>query len=101
VADIYLVHGVEIPKSDGTKVLLHTVRIQDPVPWSENPEGVTEDYYVFQESNGQTALLRVYSRIPLQLEQLDLHTPKGAAYWKRVEAHVAKSNIAFEQGKST
>jgi hypothetical protein len=90
VTDI-LADNVEISRHDGTKVLLHSVHILEPDPWSENPEGLTEDYYVIQEANAEPALIRVSARSPFRLEQLDLSTSRGVEYWKRVEPLIAKS----------
>jgi hypothetical protein len=90
VTDI-LADNVQIPRRDGTKVLLHSVHILEPVPWSENPEGLPEDYYVIQEANTEAALIRVSSRSPFRLELLDLSTSRGVEYWNRVKPHIAKS----------
>jgi hypothetical protein len=82
--------NVEIKRHDGTKVVLQSIHILEPGPWIENPEGLTEDYYVIHEENAGAALIRVFSRSPFQVEQLDLRTPRGAEYWKRVEPHITK-----------
>ena len=86
-----LSNTAEIVRKDGTKVHLQTVKILDPTPWGENPEGQTEDYYVSNEGNEGPTLIRVAARSPFRLEQLDLGTPRGSEYWDRLQSLLKSS----------
>ena len=80
---------LELRLSNGRKIQFRVIHVANPQVGVENPSGCTEDYYVLQEENQNTRLIiRVSSRSPLILEQLDTANAKGAAFLKRVEGYL-------------
>jgi hypothetical protein len=79
---------VEITRRDQTKLILYAVHVPDPEIWDLNPEGVVEDYYIIKDGIEPAALIRVLSRSPFKLEQVDFSTAPGAEYRQRVRGYL-------------
>jgi len=79
---------VEITRRDKTKLILYSVHVPNPPIDKLNPEGVLEDYYIIKDGAEPAALIRVSSRSPFKIEQVDFSTAIGGEYRQRVRGYL-------------
>ncbi|HXN23103.1 MAG TPA: hypothetical protein VOA41_10230 [Candidatus Dormibacteraeota bacterium] len=70
----------EVIKFEKRDVRVDRLSIPNPKPKPMNKEGLSENYFMFQE-DGRTVLLESSARSPYALSRVDHTTVKGAEVW--------------------
>ncbi len=73
---------LETALSEGRKLQVQLVHVPNPQPWELNPSGTMEDYVILREDDKTPLVIRVSSRSPLTLEQIDPGNARGGAIWQ-------------------